>query len=86
MFCGGCTFEALSTVTRVNDDFRHKLIWGWLRLFLGFAQMSLAALSFGVLIIAGLRPVTWILVVLTMLTTLLSRFLYHGRSDPRLKK
>jgi hypothetical protein len=27
----------------MNHDMRHKLVWGWLRLFLGWLEMSLAA-------------------------------------------
>jgi hypothetical protein len=60
----------------------HKLVWGWLRLFLGFAQMSLTAFSVGLLFTIGVHQVTLIFVAATTLTTIASRLLYHGRSKP----
>jgi hypothetical protein len=34
----------------------HKLVWGWLRLLLGLAQMCLAAAGFILLITVGVQP------------------------------
>lgn len=59
---------------------RHKMIWGWLRLVLGFAQMSLVAASLRALLTVGLRPVTWIFFIGATAATLTSRLLYHGRT------
>ncbi|HYV04370.1 MAG TPA: hypothetical protein VFB82_07285 [Blastocatellia bacterium] len=63
----------------MKDTTKHKLVWGWLRLFLGFVQMSLVAASVGALIAFGLHSATLILVIGATATTLLSRLLYHGR-------
>jgi hypothetical protein len=67
----------------VNEATRHKIVWGWLRFFLGFVQMSLVAASVGALIAVGLRSVTWLFIVGATGATLISRLLYHGRSDPK---
>jgi hypothetical protein len=69
----------------VNEETRHRLIWGWLRLFLGFAQMSLVAMGIGALITVGVRRITVVLVILATTATVMSRLIYHGRPDPRLK-
>jgi hypothetical protein len=70
----------------LSQDSRHKLIWGWLRLFLGFAQMSLVAASFGALITIGVRPVTWAFCVSATVLTIVSRLLYRGRDSPEQTK
>ena len=69
----------------MKEGARHKLIWGWLRLILGWAQMSLAAAAFGALLIVGNHPVTWAFGIGAMLATITSRMLYHGKPDPKLK-
>ena len=68
----------------MNEEARHKLIWGWLRLFLGFAQMSLVAMSLGALLAVGLRTITLVFFAGATLSMALSRLLYHGRKDPKL--
>lgn len=68
----------------MNEATRHKLIWGWLRLFLGWAQMSLAVFGAVLLFTVGLHLLTWISVVGATAATVTSRLLYHGRPDPRL--
>lgn len=68
----------------MNDELRRKLVWGWLRLFLGFAQMSLAAAALGALIAVGLRAVTLWFAIGATAATLLSRLLYHDRKNSRL--
>ena len=65
---------------------RHRFVWGWLRLFLGWAQMSLAAAGLGALLTAGNHPVTWAFVIGATVATVISRLLYHGRPDPQLPK
>ena len=69
----------------MKEGTRHKLIWGWLRLILGWAQMSLAAAGFGALLVVGNHPVTWGFVIGAMLATIISRLLYHGKPDPKLR-
>jgi hypothetical protein len=66
----------------VHEATQHKIVWGWLRFFLGFVQISLVAASVGALVAVGLRPVTLLLVIAATAATLISRLLYHGRSDP----
>jgi len=39
---------------------RHTIVGGWLRLFLGWLQMSLVAMSVGSLAVVGLHSVTWV--------------------------
>ena len=67
----------------LSEATRNKLIWGWLRLFLGWLQMSLVAVSIGAMLAAGLQPVTYVLVVAATIATLTSRLLYRGRPAPR---
>jgi nucleotide-binding universal stress UspA family protein len=69
----------------VNDETRHKLIWGGLRLFLGFAQVSLVAMSVGALFTVGLRDITWVFVIAATAATVISCLIYRGRPDPTLK-
>lgn len=70
----------------MNETTRHKLIWGWLRLFLGDAQVSLAATGVVTLLTIGLHPVTWAFAMAATTATLISRLLYHGRPDPNLER
>jgi hypothetical protein len=70
----------------VKSETRHKLIWGWLRLFLGFLQMSLVAMSVGALLTIGIHPLTWTFVIGATLATVASLFIYRGRKDPGLKE
>jgi hypothetical protein len=69
----------------MNEVTSHKLIWGYLRLFLGWLQMSLAAAGFGALLIVGNHPVTWAFVIGAVIATIVSRLAYHGKADPKLK-
>lgn len=69
----------------MDDDTRHKLIWGWLRFFLGMAQMFLTTAALIVLVFSGVHLVTWILVGAATTATIISRILYRGRPDPRLE-
>ena len=61
---------------------RQKFIWGWLRLILGVGQMTLALATAGLLFLVGLHAVTWIFLATTMILTITSRVLYHGRKAP----
>ena len=70
----------------MNDEAHHKLIWGWLRLFLGWTQMSLAAVGLGALLVLGNHPVTWAFGIGATLATIVSRMLYHGKPDPKIER
>jgi hypothetical protein len=69
----------------MDEAARHKLIWGWLRLFLGFAQMSLVAMGVGVFLTVGLHWITYVFVIAATVATIISRLLYRGKSDPELE-
>ena len=69
----------------MNETRRHRIIWGWLRLFLGFTQVSLAAIGVVALITLGLHPMTWTFGIAATTATIISRLLYHGRPDPDLE-
>ena len=55
-----------------------KFVWGWLRLILGMAQMTLAMTTAGLFLLVGFRPVTWIFLAIVTLLTIASRLLCHG--------
>jgi len=82
----GVRLEATKNVASMNDEAHHKLVWGWLRLVLGFLQMGLVAAALGSLITAGLHWITWLFVVGATAATVTSRLIYHGRPDPTLKR
>ena len=63
----------------------HHFKWGYLRLFLGILQTSLVIAAVWMLVSVGLRPATWVLIVAATSASPLSRYLYRGKSDPRLK-
>lgn len=65
---------------------RQKVIWGWLRLVLGVGQMTLALATAGLLFLVGLHVVTWVFLAITMVLTITSRLLYHGRKGPKQTK
>ena len=69
----------------MDEVTRHKLIWGWLRLFLGFAQMALVAMSVGALTAVGLHWITYMFVGAATVAALLSRLLYRGKPDLKLE-
>jgi hypothetical protein len=64
----------------------HKLIWGWLRIVLGIAQMSFAAMGFISLLMIGTNWLTWLFVIGAAITTIISWLLYRGKPDPNLTK
>ena len=61
------------------------VVWGWLRLFLGAAQVGLSAAAVFALFAVGLETETWLLVGAAMLATCASRILYGGSRGPRFK-
>jgi len=67
---------------RIKIETPQKFIWGWVRLALGVGQMTLALATAGLLFLVGLHAVTWIFLAVTMILTITSRLLYHGRKGP----
>ena len=63
-----------------------KLIWGWLRLFLGVIQMVLTTACVGLLLTLGLHWATWIFFAGATAATIISRLLYRGHADPDLEE
>ena len=55
---------------------------GWVRLGLGFIQMSLAAMAAGVLLTLGLHPLTYALVGAATIAAIASRLIYRGSRTP----
>jgi hypothetical protein len=70
----------------VNEETRHKLVWGWLRLFLGFAQMGMVAAAVGSLIVVGVARITVVFVIMATTFTVMSRIIYRGRSTPQFEQ
>lgn len=70
----------------MDERERHKFIWGWLRLLLGFLQMSLLAAARGALLMVGLHWLTWALIAGSAVTGLTSYLLYRGQADPHLDR
>ena len=69
----------------VDITIKRKLVWGWLRLFLGLAQMLLASAGLGLLLTVGLHPITYLLVIAATAMALAGRLLYRGRPDSQIK-
>ena len=61
----------------------HRLIWGWLRLFLGMLQISLSVAGITALFKIGFRPLTWAFVAGATIATISSLLLYRGRSHDK---
>jgi hypothetical protein len=47
--------------------------------------MSPAAAGFGALVVIGHHPLTWALAIAALVAVVISRLLYHGKFDPKLK-
>ena len=63
-------------------DLQRFLIWGFLRVVLGYAQMLFAIATFVSLLARGFVSSTWMLFGAASLATLLSRLLYGGKPQP----
>jgi protein-tyrosine-phosphatase len=61
----------------MNAETKHKLIWGWLRLFLGFLQMSFVAATVGAFFAVGPKPVTFTFLGLASVATAISLAIYR---------
>ena len=61
---------------------KERIVWGWLRLLLGFAQISLAGLTAGSLITVGFQPITLVFALSATLLVLVSILIYKGKSAP----
>lgn len=48
--------------------------------------MTLALATAGLLFLVGLHVVTWVFLAITMVFTITSRLLYHGRKGPKQTK
>lgn len=70
----------------MDEATKHKLIWGWLRLFLGLVQMFFAAAGVFALLTLGLHSITYFCLTAATLATITSRFLYQGRADAGLSQ
>ncbi|HWO01276.1 MAG TPA: hypothetical protein VNS63_18595 [Blastocatellia bacterium] len=68
----------------MNAESKHKLIWGWLRLFLAFLQMSFVAATIGALLAVGPEPVTLVFLGIATASTVISLLIFRRRSDPKL--
>lgn len=64
----------------------HKLVWGWIRLALGIAQVSFAVMGVTSLLIVGTKWPTSLFVICAFITTTISWLLYRGKSDPYLTR
>ncbi|MBW4626515.1 MAG: hypothetical protein KME49_13700 [Brasilonema octagenarum HA4186-MV1] len=64
---------------------RHTLIWGYLRLFLGVMQTSLAAAAILMVVNVGVRPITVIVATSALTATVISRLIYKGKPDPMIE-
>lgn len=65
---------------------KEVVVWGWLRLILGTAQIGLSAAAVVALFAIGLEPETWVLIGAAMAATCLSRILYRGRRGPQMNE
>lgn len=70
----------------MNEVTKHKLIWGWLRLVLGWVQISCALIAVVLLIAIGFQLLTWLFFGGAIVAIITSRLLYHGQSGPLLNK
>jgi hypothetical protein len=61
-----------------------KLVWGWLRLLLGLAQMCLATIGLILFVSVGLHPLTLLFVAAATGVTITSRLLYSQQHDQKL--
>lgn len=50
-----------------------RLIWGWVRLLLGMAQIILATMALMTLLTLGLAPLTWVFIGGATAATIISR-------------
>jgi hypothetical protein len=71
----------------MREETHHVLLWGALRFILGVAQLTLA--PFGVYAVLTVGPghwVTWALFTGATGAMIVSRCLFHGRPDPKLRR
>ena len=66
----------------VTPAAKERIVWGWLRLALGFGQIALVGLSVGSLITVGARPLTWGFAIAATTLTLISLLIYKRRPAP----
>lgn len=70
-----------------RKEYRRELIWGPLRLSIGFLQLAFAPLAIYLLFANGIEQFsTWLLIALASLLTGISRLLYGGRKNLKANK
>lgn len=58
------------------------IVWGWLRLALGVAQITLVIWAIVLIAKSGLQPKTGVVIGLGFIALAVSRWLYRGRKGP----
>ncbi len=69
----------MTGIRGVKLQTRRKLIWGWFRLFIGTAQVALAAASLTLLLRIGPRMATGLFFAAAMLAFTISRLVFRGQ-------
>ena len=77
--------DEMAPMIIAERDRREQFVWGWLRLFLGFGQMSLAGLTLGALIAVGPTKLTILFAIAATAVTIVSRLIYCGRKRPAVR-
>ena len=62
---------------------RDRLVWGWLRLFLGICQTTLAPAALVLLLTLGPQPITFAVAIAGLAATATSIALFRLRSAPK---
>ena len=70
----------------MDPTFKHRLVWGWLRVILGHLQMWTAIIGLAFFCVEGSTTITWVFVGSAGVCLIISRVLYGGRSDPGPRK
>jgi hypothetical protein len=61
---------------------RDELIWGWLRLALGVAQIVLSTAALALLSAVGLRSITWVFILSAAIAMVVSAFFITAGPAP----
>jgi hypothetical protein len=68
--------------TTRSPESRRILIWGWLRLALGIAQMGFSATALYLIYERRLGTGTWVVCAVALSLLLVSRLVFRGRKAP----
>jgi hypothetical protein len=77
--------HAIRRLSSVPVSREHRLLWGWIRLMLGFTQTMFAVAAVS---LWALESFTWhvgLAALISSLAAAISRVQYAGRIDPRLE-